>query len=762
MNPLKLIEVLTLLLLSPVSSTVTGVWNWNSNIDQVQFSEYTFNAPEVPTGMEACLFLKTRIPATKPGGFTRGLYLTLNGTVLTPELVTNRPIRGILKVNGAIMDFMTPRGEIYVPYAPDFESCDRDPYCGLEDGTKIHEWEFKVSDLLKPNSNLLRLQSLTSASSNLGVVVADMQLRVKKLTAPVLKPPQPQPQGPLALIHPQSDPECRYGTITIAKDGKISFPVNGEVFTIESRFSMPDGTWMTKPGRNAYCAYSRKVASENGYLHITDQFVNLTNEPLPVMQRHTSNLAGRVKKVWCAGFSTASGNITMIEAGNPTSYAITEKAGLGFMALSDELQVHVMNWALDGILGMADNNCVIKPKATYRAEWVIVPTQRPDFWDFVNACRRIRNVNFPLTQMFAFLSATPEVEKWSDEKLTEFIRNKSANIVCSSIDYPKYKGLRAFGTVFQILDLSNYTRHHERIRRLFPDVKTKVYFHSYLDVDDTAARKYADARILLPNGQQANYGAEHYRLFFPTLTNQFGMDISKNVDKIFDVCKADGVYWDEMTYSRYKYHYGEPWDGISGDIDLQTGKLLHLKSSVTLLSQPYIVGQIQRIMNRGSLITNGVPNTRSMASLHYQSFMETGAVNNGLRSVLYSPVVLGNDIGEIKEIDAYRSMTEALNYGCLYSWYGQNVWPEYETLTKYMFPTTPIELDEGYIIGKERIVTNRSGLFGWGDISGHEVHVFNAGGREVSDFNALTKTIEGKIYSELRLAEGWTAAIIRR
>ena len=50
-----------------------------------------------------------------------------------------------------------------------------------------------------------------------------------------------------------------------------------------------------------------------------------------------------------------------------------------------------------------------------------------------------------------------------------------------------------------------------------------------------------------------------------------------------------------------------------------------------------------------------------------------------------------------------------------------------------MFPITPVELHEGYIIGQERIVTNRSGLFGWGDDSRHEVHVFDDQGREVPE-----------------------------
>jgi hypothetical protein len=85
-----------------------------------------------------------------------------------------------------------------------------------------------------------------------------------------------------------------------------------------------------------------------------------------------------------------------------------------------------------------------------------------------------------------------------------------------------------------------------------------------------------------------------------------------------------------------------------------------------------------------------------------------------------------------------------------------------------MFPITPIELHEGFIIGKERIITNRSGLFGWNDKSQHEIHIFDRTGREVElkDIKAPTvaKTYEkdGARWTELRLGEGWSAAIIKQ
>jgi hypothetical protein len=79
-----------------------------------------------------------------------------------------------------------------------------------------------------------------------------------------------------------------------------------------------------------------------------------------------------------------------------------------------------------------------------------------------------------------------------------------------------------------------------------------------------------------------------------------------------------------------------------------------------------------------------------------------------------------------------------------------------------MYPITPKELHQGYIIGEERILTNRGGLFGWGDDREHEVHVFDETGREVAGFSAPLVEKDGKTYTKLRIAEDWSAAIVRR
>jgi hypothetical protein len=412
------------------------------------------------------------------------------------------------------------------------------------------------------------------------------------------------------------------------------------------------------------------------------------------------------------------------------------------------------------------------------ASWL---TTNEAYFAFVNAARRLRGVNFTLDGGFAFLRADPSLTgKWTDQQLADFVRCKDAKFLCTSIDYPRYQGYYAHGTAFQTLDHSYRKEHIARLRRLAPEAKHLVYFHCFLDVLDGADQKYADARVLKSDGTQANYGEPYDKIFFPTEANTFGRDIAKNVDVILDdpsagsgqAIGADGVYWDELEYSAYQYHYPstgsgqapEPWDGVSADIDPTTMQITRLKSSVTLLTQPWRVALAKKILARSPLIGNGAPHTRSMAQLHFPRFVETGSISNCARSQLFTPIALGDHLTERSEVDAYRVMLRALDYGCVYYWYDDvHVGiPTHPHLTRFMFPLTPLELHEGYLIGEERILTNRSGLFGWGDRSKHEVHVFDEEGREVPDFPAPTVVKEGQTFTELRLAEGWSAAVVRR
>ena len=117
----------------------------------------------------------------------------------------------------------------------------------------------------------------------------------------------------------------------------------------------------------------------------------------------------------------------------------------------------------------------------------------------------------------------------------------------------------------------------------------------------------------------------------------------------------------------------------------------------------------------------------------------------------------------LSQDDIATSIREQLMNGGL--WYYYVAWP-YVHLTHpnpvaHMFPFTPIELHEGYLIGQERILTCKSGLFGWGDKSKHRVYVYDDLGKLQRYFKAPVQTIDGRTYTELRLPGGWLAAIER-
>jgi hypothetical protein len=143
------------------------------------------------------------------------------------------------------------------------------------------------------------------------------------------------------------------------------------------------------------------------------------------------------------------------------------------------------------------------------------------------------------------------------------------------------------------------------------------------------------------------------------------------------------------------------------------------------------------------------------------AFTETGSITHCALTLLYSPVALGDSLTERTPEHCYRIMLRALNYGCLYAWYGMVV-PRHKTLTEHMFPFTPIELHEGYVIGKERILSNRSGQFGWRDASDFQAFVYDPKGKATGAYPVQKVTSDGKTRAEVRIPRGYSVAIVRK
>jgi len=584
------------------------------------------------------------------------------------------------------------------------------------------------------------------------------------LNTPGSKLFKPAPTGELERIEPQLAFPRTYDRLTRA-EASITFAVGDETYRVDSRFSTPDGQWAQTDNR--YFRHQRQVVAHDEWIEVRDTFTNLTDEVLAIMQQHTAPVGEQSTGVWLAGLKAPTKSGRSFGGQNPSVFSAGQSSGVGLVALNDVFRVHCEQTADTGSITLADSSFVLQPRDSYTAELAIVPTPSADFWQFVNQARRTLDVNFKLDIVFGFLFHEPPVYEWSDETFRRYIDNKSINFaVKSNYGVRTAQGHPARCTDWLSGPHTIYCDFNERVHRLFPDgsVKTGIYFHCFLDTTEANKQRYAADHALDSAGNHITYGQGRYdymSLYVPTLEpGHWGEEIAKVVDVILDDIGCDGVFWDEFAYSTTPWIYSH-LDGCSADIDAKTHKVTRLKGSLPLLSLDFRLHHVRRIMERGPLIINGAPWTRTIMRTHVPAFTETGSISHTRGMLLYSPVALGDHITERTFKDAYRIILQALDHGCLYVWYPTQVAPEQKTIVEHMYPFTPLELHSGYVIGEQRIITSRSGLFGWGDDSDFTGYVYDRDGKPTDHYPVQRILEDGKAYAEVRIPEGYSVALVR-
>ena len=123
---------------------------------------------------------------------------------------------------------------------------------------------------------------------------------------------------------------------------------------------------------------------------------------------------------------------------------------------------------------------------------------------------------------------------------------------------------------------------------------------------------------------------------------------------------------------------------------------------------------------------------------------------------------LGRHTGFIKiERDIYRDVLNKLDWGGLYFFYGDKGLLKHETIIQQMYPITVTELHTGYVKGRERLITTRSGVYGWSDNADlHFAYRYDARGRPVRHAFLTTLDTEGA-RTQIALQEKETAVLKR-
>jgi hypothetical protein len=129
----------------------------------------------------------------------------------------------------------------------------------------------------------------------------------------------------------------------------------------------------------------------------------------------------------------------------------------------------------------------------------------------------------------------------------------------------------------------------------------------------------------------------------------------------------------------------------------------------------------------GVFLANAQPVTRRLQNLHFPRFCETPEPRRAFHCALFSPLAYGNSPPYKDEAALFQFVRDRVDC-CVVTHIGGMPQLTRPCVTAQMFPFTPIDLRPGILTGEERIITNRSGSFGWATVFKARLYVYDKAG----------------------------------
>ena len=275
---------------------------------------------------------------------------------------------------------------------------------------------------------------------------------------------------------------------------------------------------------------------------------------------------------------------------NCSAFVSLGSSGLGLLPRDDVFRVHATTFYEPGRIGLEESYFALPPQGSYTLRWSIFPVPVGGYYDFINAARRTLGVNFAFDGPLAFSHHTEQMAKLTVEEARPWCEARSLRYVVNEIAWLP-GGKYAHGSAMLLpevrSDLVLMRDINETIKQACPRAQSLLYFHCYVSTEPEAAAKYANSVARDPEGKQYDYHDPQYPEFVPTLENSYGRAMEKLLDLLLDDLKFDGIYWDEMDWSRTEYVFDWPrWDGHTAQIDPNTFSITRKMSAISLISQP--------------------------------------------------------------------------------------------------------------------------------------------------------------------------------
>jgi hypothetical protein len=537
----------------------------------------------------------------------------------------------------------------------------------------------------------------------------------------------------------------------------------------------------------------RTITLEGERISVRDKLSNRTDKPVGLAVR---NIAG-VKTMPTVGSFKLSGMENNREtdcAANPTCFVMQKNGSIGIVAQDNvyrsalELSKRNNTFVMANTLGLAGGK-------TYTLRWTIYPSESKKYFSLINKVRRDWGVNHSIPGPIGLFDWDIIDQKIRKTNVTMapntlwFEYHNGAGV--SREDYkkqyddaaarlrkiaPGIKVMPFLETNLVPLDVTKLPD-AESIPVRKSDDRSHGKYGLALNKEQTAViekTKYADSIMRDANGNaiiDTYYPKYPYvnLMVHPEIGNYRHQNILEQINYLLNHLEtADGVYFDQFVPGKGAA-FGErfdKWDGTSVVLD-DKGEIKQKYYSYALTGSTARAEILKTILAKDKIVMmNGQPVTRETQNLPVIRFQEME--NNSFDPMdfidkkppifkwqtachLGCPMILGQRIGYEKwyrQTDLGRSLTKsiitALRNGLLYCYYTKlpkkNV--GYGPVN-HMFPFTPVELHEGVLIGKERIITCVSGKYTWPHEEKPQCFYFDCRGIDKAADFKMTKTENG-------------------
>lgn len=547
---------------------------------------------------------------------------------------------------------------------------------------------------------------------------------------------------------------------------------------------------------------TRYVKPEKNKIRVFEKIENKTDNPIGLSLRSFMDLPRQPESgdVYQAG----QPDIKSIEcyATNPSEFIRQKESSVGILVEDDLSRLQLIRTCTGNRVEWGSDHFGLRPHESYTREWSLYPSKSKDYFDFVNTVRRDWKVNFTIPGGFVFnedgdtvpgrdvrvFAFSPWMEyifendltwtnftKTHQPRLKKLFSWKPDAIPLASIDtnlVPLPRNVIEDGNKIPIVDQGpgragtyGQTLSKEDSEILKKSAVVGKWWDSMM--------KTEDGRIIF----DTYYVPKSFidLMVYPQDNNYQTQFMLSQVDYAMDKVGFKGIYADQYTImgrslkSVDRSEFSK-WDGHTVDLN-ENGEITRKYTDICYVGISARKKITQHVIDKGGLmVVNGHCVDSSSRPLHFVRFAETEWVDwDPLQNLhneppvidamaeghLDTPVALGirpdrfGDEGKdhFAELIQKWAIT-GLKNGQLYYYYASRIPTEGKGtggygIINHMFPFTPVELHAGWMVGKERILTAKSGKFNWPHTEKPEVLAFDLKGLPIKPRMSLTQKGNG-------------------